>query len=341
MQFTSIEKLGRDTLISTFKQEEQFKHKDTVFGIGDDAAVLRISDYESALLSSDTFVESVDFDLVITPLHHLGYKLTIAAISDIFAMNGKPVGITVNLAIPNKVSSEMTQKLYEGIHYACDVCECELLGGDISATRGPLVISISVFGKVEAEKVVYRSGAKIDDAICVTGDLGGAIAGLRILLREKSEMENLGQTEFQPDLKEFEYVVKKQLLPQPRMDLIQQFEVLSMLPTAMIDISQGFVHDVKQILTASGVGARIYQAALPVAHETRNVADQMEIDVDKYALYGGEEYELLFTLPQKEADRLFKVFDDFSVVGKVNDISEGLLMQTGEGEEVDLISIQD
>jgi thiamine-monophosphate kinase len=339
MQFTSIETLGREALISKIKNSDRFKHQDTIFGIGDDAAVIRISDFESGLLSSDTFVESVDFDLVITPLHHLGYKLCVAAISDILAMNGKPTGITVNLAIPNKVSVEMTEKLYEGIHYACDACECELLGGDISATRGPLVISISVFGKVDAEKVVYRSGAKIDDAICVTGDLGAAIAGLRILLREKSAMETDGKLEFQPDLSDYEYVVKKQLLPQARIDLLHHFEQLTMIPTSMTDISQGFIHELKQLLNASGVGARIYQAALPIAHETRNVADEMETDVDKYALYGGEEFELLFTLPQKDADRLFKIFDDFSVVGKVNEISKGTVMQTGEGEELDLNSI--
>lgn len=336
MSFTPIENLGRQKLIERIKGAERPKREEVIYGIGDDAAVIRISDFESALLTSESFVESVDFDLLITPLHHLGYKLCMASISDILAMNGLPTGITVNLSIPNKISVEMIEQLYKGIHFACETAQCELVGGDITATRGPLVVSISVYGKVDAEKVVYRSGAKVDDAICVTGDLGAAMAGLRILLREKSAFEASELNEFKPDLSEYEYVVKSQLMPTLRFDFLQICETNNLMPTSMIDLSQGLVHDLNQLVTASGVGAHIYQAAIPIATETREVADEMETDVDRYALYGGEDFQLLFTIPQKDVDKLYDLFDDFSVIGKVIEVEKGLVMQGAEGDTISL-----
>lgn len=335
-EFTPIEKLGRQKLIDSIKIANRPKREEVIFGIGDDAAVLRISDFESALISSETFVESVDFDMLITPLHHLGFKLVAASISDILAMNGLPTGITVNLAIPNKFSVEMVDQLYKGIHFACETAQCELIGGDITATRGPLVISISVYGKADSEKVVYRSGAKVEDAICITGDLGGAMAGLRVLLREKSGFEESELIEFTPDLEKYEYVVKRQLLPTMRFDFLEICEQNNLLPSAMIDVSQGLVHELNQLTTASGVGAFIYQAAIPIATETRAVADEMETDVDRYALYGGEDFEMLFTMPKEDVDKLYEIYNDFSVIGKITLAEEGLVMQNAEGDRVQL-----
>ena len=332
--FTPIEKLGRHQLIQNIKLTERFKRDDVIYGIGDDAAVFRISDFESSLLSSETFVENVDFDMLVTPLHHLGYKLAMSAMSDIVAMNGLPTGITVNLAIPNKVSVEMIDELYKGIHFACEAVETELVGGDITATHGPLVISISVYGKADSEKVIYRSGAKVDDAICVTGDLGGALAGLRVLLREKAAFEEAKLDEFKPDLSKYEYVVKRQLLPTLRFDFIKMCEENSILPSSLMDLSQGLVHDLTQLITASGVGAFIYQAAIPIATETRMIADEMETDVDRYALYGGEDLELLFTMPKEDIERMYELFDDFSVIGKITEAGDGLIMQTAEGDHI-------
>lgn len=332
--FTEIKDFGRNSLIAKIKENSTFRHSDTIFSIGDDAAVYRISDFESGLLSSDTFVENVDFDLVVTPLQHLGYKLAVAAAADIFAMNGKPTGIMVNLALPNKISTEMIDLFYSGVNHACNLMGCELMGGDLTASRRALIITITVHGKVDSEKVVYRSGAKLGDAICVTGDVGGAVAGLRILLREKGAMNPNSMSTFQPDLSEYEYVVKKQLLPDVKLHFFKKLETLHILPTAMIDLSKGLIEEVKNVCLASGLGAHLYQATIPIAQETRDVADEMETDVDKYALFGGEEYEFLFTLPEKEVNKLFKHFDDFSVIGRTVDADKGILMQTAEGEEV-------
>ncbi len=338
--FTPIEKLGRNKLIQQIKQADRFKREEIIYGIGDDAAVIRNSDFESALISSETFVESVDFDLTVSPLHHLGYKLAMATVSDILAMNGLPTGITVNLALPNKISVEMIEQLYQGIHYAGEVGHFELIGGDITATRGPLVVSITVYGKADAERITYRSGAKPDDAICVTGDLGGAIAGLRILLREKGDFEGSEEDTITPNLDNYEYVVKRQLLPNLRFDFLQLLELQRIVPSAMIDISQGLVHDLQQLLNASGVGAHIYQAAIPIATETRQVADEMETDVDRYALYGGEDFELLFTIPKEDMEVLYAHFDDFSVIGKVIEARE-LVVQGANGAEVNIDFEQD
>lgn len=333
--FTEIKDVGRVALISKINDAKGFRHTDTILGIGDDAAVVRISDYESALLSSDTFVESVDFDLVITPLQHLGYKLVVSALNDIYAMNGKPTGVLINLAIPNKFSAEMIDLFYSGVHFACDSAECEVLGGDITASRGAFIVTVTVYGKSDAEKVVYRSGAKIGDALCVTGDLGGAMAGLRILLREKSGMESKGLSEFQPDLTEYEYVVKKQLVPDLKLDFFKKMSALEMVPTSMMDVTKGLMEEIKTLTQASGVGVKLYQAAIPIAQPTRDVADEMETDVDKYALYGGEEFEFLFTLPEKQVNQLFKVYDDFSVIGKIVSFEQGVRMQTAEGDELE------
>ncbi|TNE71903.1 thiamine-phosphate kinase [bacterium] len=333
--FTPIENLGRNQLIDKIKQEERFKRDEVIYGIGDDAAVIRNSDFESSLISSETFVESVDFDLTIAPLHHLGYKLSMAAVSDIVAMNGLPVGITVNLALPNKVSVEMVEQFYKGVHYAGEVGQFELIGGDITATRGPLVISITAYGKADSEQITYRSGAKPDDAICVTGDLGGAIAGLRVLLREKEGFDQTEAETTQPELDKYEYVVKRQLLPNIRFDFLQLLDLQRILPSSMIDISQGLIHDLQQILTSSGVGAHIYQAAIPIATETRQVADEMETDVDRYALYGGEDFELLFTISKEDMEQLYNHFDDFSVIGKITEEKQ-LLIQGADGAEINI-----
>ncbi|MFH5832005.1 thiamine-phosphate kinase [Halalkalibaculum sp. DA3122] len=336
--FRSIEQIGRHRLIRELAEQTSFRNERVIKGIGDDAAVLEQTSSYAGLLSSETFLEGVNFDLTYTPLHHLGYKVITAAVSDIYAMNGIPEAVLVNLGLPNKLSVDMIDEIYRGMDAAAHDYEVEIAGGDLTASHQILALSITAHGRAEKENLIYRSGARIDQAVCVTGDLGGAIAGLRILMREKKYWEEHGQDQFQPDLGDYEYVVKRQLVPGARRDFIDTIAELNLQPTAMIDLTQGLVSDLHQLTEASKVGAHIYQAALPIAIETRHVADEMKEDVDKYALYGGEDFELLFTIPEDQVEQLAAEFEDFVVIGKVTRKEEGVKMQRQDGE---LISFEE
>jgi thiamine-monophosphate kinase len=335
--FTPVGHSGRYKLLKQLNEKLQhsagsFQH--LVRGPGDDCSVLRMEGSTKLLLiSSETFVEGADFDLVWHPLQHLGYKLISAALSDIYAMNAVPTSLTINLAIPNKISVEMVDTLYQGFIKASNVYNLPITGGDLTASSSGLVVSLTVTGEVVEDTVVYRSGAGMNDAICVTGDLGAAYAGLKILLREKSIWQDSGgEQHFEPDLSEYEYVIRRQLVPQARNDLIETLSKLGITPTSMIDISKNLLQDLMQLCTASKKGARIYEAALPVALETRAVADEFEDDVDQYALQGGEDYELLFTLPENDVNRLVEHFRDFVVIGKILPYGKGLSMQASSGD---------
>jgi len=329
--FRTIESIGRLRLLDELTGETSQRNDKVIKGIGDDAAVINETQGRAGLLTSESFLEGVNFDLTYTPLHHLGYKVATAAVSDIYAMNGTPEALLVNLALPNKLSVDMVKEIYKGLDAASNEYGYELAGGDLTASHQILSISVTGYGSVEKDRLVYRAGASPDDALCVTGDLGGAIAGLRILMREKSFWEEHQQENFQPDLGDYEYVVQRQLVPKARRDFIGMLEEQELLPTSMIDLTQGLVSDLHQLSEASKTGAYIYQAALPVAIETRQVADEMKEDVDKYALYGGEDFELLFTMPEESVEELSEHFNDFVVIGKVTDRSEGVKMQSQDG----------
>ena len=332
--FRTIQSLGRKELINELMEGDSVQKESVIKGVGDDAAVLSKNDKESTLLSSETFMEGVDFDLTYTPLNHLGYKVSSSAISDIYAMNGKPETLLVNMALPNKLSVDMIKEIYKGIYSCGAEHEFQVVGGDLTASHQILSISISCQGTIENDKIVYRKGAKEGDAICVTGDLGGAIAGLRILMREKEYWEEHQQQQFQPDLDDYEYVVQRQLVPFAQKKFIDKMEELEVLPSSMIDLTQGLVSDLTNITDASQIGALIYQAALPIALETRHVADEMKEDVDKYALYGGEDLEMLFTLKKDYVDALADSFSNFTVIGKITSEYDEPVMQTGEGEMI-------
>ena len=329
--FRTIQSIGRSELINELMEHSTYDHPSVVQGPGDDSAVLgEESPYQ--LLSSETFMEGVDFDLTYVPLHHLGYKIGTAAVSDIYAMNGTPEVILVDMAVPNKISVDMLKEIYRGIGTAGKDHEFQIVGGDLTASHQTLSASVTCYGKVEDKKITYRKGAHEGEAICVTGDLGGAIAGLRILMREKQYWEEQdNQQAFQPELKDYEYVVKRQLVPIARRDFVRELGELNIIPTSMIDVTQGLVSSLQSISEASGLGAYIYQAALPIALDTRQVADEMKEDVDKYALYGGEDFELLFTLPKEDVETLKEEFEDFSVIGEITEDSEGVRMQQAEG----------
>jgi len=333
-KFRTIQSIGRDELVNELMEYSGVKQSSVVKSYGDDASVIE-KGAENELLTSETFMEGVDFDLTYVPLHHLGYKIGTAAVSDIYAMNGAPEAVMVNMAVPNKISVDMLKEIYRGIGTAGKDYGFQIVGGDLTASHQILSISISCYGSVERDKITYRHGAQLNDAICVTGDLGGAIAGLRILMREKDfwdEQEN--QKAFQPDLKDYEYVVKRQLVPIARKDFIDRLKKLNMLPTSMIDVTQGLITDLKHLAKASNVGAYIYEAALPISLDTRRVADEMKEDVDKYALYGGEDFELMFTLPKDKVEKLADKFNDFTVIGRITEKENGVRMQQAEGDIV-------
>lgn len=330
--FRTIQSIGRSDLIDELMEHSSYEHPSVIQGYGDDAAVLEEGD-SYKLLSSETFMEGVDFDLTYVPLHHLGYKIGTAAVSDIYAMNGQPDVVLVNMAVPNKISVDMLKEIYRGIDAAGKDNNFQIVGGDLTASHQTLSVSISCYGHADQDRITYRKGAHVDDAICVTGDLGGAMAGLRILMREKQHWEEQeNQQAFQPELEDYEYVVKRQLVPIARRDFVEKMRELDMLPTSMLDVTQGLLSELKNLSRASGVGTYVYQAAFPIAPDTRKVADEMKEDVDKYALYGGEDFELMFTLPEKQVDKLVEEFDDFSVIGKVTEQDEGIKMQKAEGD---------
>jgi len=330
--FRTIQSLGRKELINELMENSTVQKETVIKGVGDDAAVLGCREGTYSLLSSETFMEGVDFDLTYTPLNHLGYKVASSAISDIYAMNGKPDTLLVNMALPNKLSVDMVKEIYKGIYSCGAEHDFQVVGGDLTASHQILSISITCRGMVEEEKIVYRRGAQEGDAVCVTGDLGGAIAGLRILLREKEYWQESQQQQFQPDLEDYEYVVQRQLVPFAQKKFIDTIAELEMLPSSMIDLTQGLVSELSNITDASDTGALIYQAALPIALETRQVADEMKEDVDKYALYGGEDLEMLFTLKKEQVEQLADTFSNFTVIGKITSEYDAPVMQTGEGE---------
>ncbi len=336
--FQTIQSIGSKALLDKITGYDAFKHPNVVQSIGDDAAVIKEDSGSLTLLSSDTYVEGVDFDLTYTPFNHLGYKIMSAGISDIYAMNGIPEVVLVNVAIPNRISVQMVEDLYGGLYSAGQKHEVEIAGGDLKANHANLVISISVYGRVDKKHITYRSGAKKGDAICVTGDVGGALAGLRILMREKKFWEEHGDESIQPELGDYQFVVKRQLVPEARKDLIETLREHNIIPTSMIDVTKGLVSEVNSVAEASDLGAHIYQAALPIAIETRQVADEMQEDVDRYALFGGEDLELMFTLSEKEVEKFVNHFNDFVVIGRMIPKEEGMKMQTAEG---DIVSFDD
>ncbi len=333
-KFTPIEKIGRSGLIEKISKQFE-KHEDNlIYGIGDDAAVVKPATAEHQLLTSELFTEGVDFDLTYTPLQHLGFKLVSLCVSDIYAMNGKPDFLLVNLGLTNKISLEMTETLYQGIKSACSAYGIKLAGGDIGAATGALTISMTISG--HSDNTVYRSGAKDGDAICVTGDLGGAACGLMVLLREKKHFDSSGKYSMKPELEPFEYVVRRQLVPEARFDLIDALSAQKLVPSSMTDLTKGLNKDLLAVCEANNLGAMIYEAAVPVNPSTRFAADELEEDIDKFVLFGGEEPEIMFTLPEKKVEEFATHFKDFVVIGRMREKAHGVKMQTAEGHTMTL-----
>lgn len=331
---TPLSELGEFGLIQRLTSPFEVKEP-LIVGPGDDCAVWDKNDSEYNLVSTDVLAEGVHFDLSYVPLKHLGYKAVAVNVSDICAMNGHAWGILVSIAFSNRFSVEAIEELYAGIQTACSRYGLQLLGGDTSSSQQGLMISVTVLGSVEKEKLARRSTARENDLICVSGDLGAAFAGLSVLQREKKVfMENPG---IQPDLSGFEYVVERQLKPEARVDIIEDLRSAGILPGAMIDLSDGLSGDLMHICKASRCGAVVYQDKLPIDIETDKTATQFGSTGSTYALNGGEDYELLFTVPLADYKKVSEM-KDIRVIGHIQEAGSGILLETSTGERIDLHS---
>ncbi|CAI8362949.1 MAG: Thiamine-monophosphate kinase [Cryomorphaceae bacterium] len=316
---TPISKLGEFGLIDHLTKNIKVKNASSVKGIGDDAAVIDIGD-KYQLISTDLLVEGVHFDLSYMPLKHLGYKSVAVNVSDICAMNGVAKQITLGLAMSNRFTVEALDEFYEGIRLACEHYGVDLVGGDTTSSTSGLMISVTIIGEVEKENVVYRNGAKVNDLVICTGDLGAAYLGLQLLNREK-EMFKENPT-MQPDLSGNDYVLKRQLKPEAGIKYIEILKDLNIIPTSMIDISDGLSSEILHLAKSSKVGITIHEDKIPIDYTTMNLANEFNMNPITCALSGGEDYELLFTVSQLHYDK-FKKDADFTIVGYVTEFSEG------------------
>jgi thiamine-monophosphate kinase len=324
---TEITDLGEFGLIDRLTRNFEIHNASTILGIGDDAAVI---DHfgKQTVVSTDMLVEGIHFDLMYTPLRHLGYKSVIVNLSDIYAMNATPTQITMNIAFSNRFSVEALDEFYEGVFAACEKYNVDLIGGDTSSSNKGFIISVTAIGEITPGKAVKRSGAQIGDLLCVSGFLGGAFLGLTILEREKKiYLESPG---VQPDLEEQQYIVGRMLKPEARKDIIEFFEQQNIVPTSMMDVSDGLSSETLHICKQSMVGCKIYEDKIPIHDDAKQFAYKLELDPTACALSGGEDYELLFTIPQSDHDKIV-LNEEISVIGYLTDIEEGVHIITKGG----------
>jgi thiamine-monophosphate kinase len=331
---TPLSELGEFGLIERLTVDFETYHKSTLKGVGDDAAVL---DYGNNLLvmTTDMLMEGIHFDLVYSPMKHLGYKAAIVNFSDVFAMNAKPRQLVVSVGISKKFSVEALDLFYAGLKLACDAYQVDLVGGDTSSSLTGMAISITVIGEVAREKVTYRSTAKENDLICVSGDLGAAYMGLQVLEREKKIFEQTGGS--QPSLNNYDYLLRRQLKPEARKDIIDFFESNNLKPTAMIDISDGLSSEILHICKQSDKGCKIFSEKVPIDSQTSETAKELNMEPLVCAMNGGEDYELLFTIPIENYD-LVRNRTDISVIGHICDKSEGCNMVTEQGNQISIVA---
>lgn len=331
-----ISSLGEFKFIDCITEPFKSKQPSTLFGIGDDAAVLKGgSSSKLTLLSTDLMLEGIAFDLTYFPLQHLGYKCIVAACSDICAMNGTAHQITVSIGVSARFSVEDIQLLYSGIHKACADYNLDLIGGDTTSSLTGLTISVSVVGSVGKGQITYRKGAQPNDIICVTGDLGSSFLGLQLLEREKRVLK--GNTTSEPKLSGYEYLLERQLKPALRSDVIESMAQAKIVPTSMIDLSDGLASDLLQICKSSEVGARIYLDKLPISSKSFELADELKIDPVMCALNGGDDYELLFTLPVDMYNNIVKM-GSIDVIGHITTKDKGVAMATPDGAEITIVA---
>lgn len=329
---TEISSLGEFGLIDRITKDIPITNKETVKGVGDDAAILQFSGDEETLVTTDLFMEGVHFDLTYFPLKHLGYKAVVANISDIYAMNGTPKQITVSLALSRKFCIEDVEELYAGIRLACQQYGVDIIGGDTTSSLTGLAIGITAIGTAPKGTAIKRSGAKETDLICVTGNLGAAYMGLQLLEREK--IATAGK-DIQPDFQGKEYILERQLKPEARKEVVEKLREEGVRPTAMIDVSDGLSSELMHICKQSGTGCRIYEERIPIDYQTAIMAEELNINVVTCALNGGEDYELLFTVPIADHEKV-AAMKDVRVIGHIVSDSMGLALITRDGVEMEL-----
>jgi thiamine-monophosphate kinase len=333
-QKTEIATLGEFGLIRHLTEKITLKNASSLKGIGDDAAVLDYKDNQ-VLVSTDLLLEGIHFDLTYVPLKHLGYKAAVVNFSDIYAMNGRPKQITISIGISKRFAVEDLDELYHGMQLACSIYGVDIVGGDTSASLTGLTLSITCIGEAEKDKIVYRSGAKDTDLICVSGDLGAAYMGLQLLEREKKAFT--GDTNFAPDFGGREYLLERQLKPEARKDIIQMLREAGIVPTSMIDISDGLSSELLHIAKESNVGCRIYEERIPIDFQTASMAEQFGMNLVTAALNGGEDYELLFTVPLSMHEKI-AAMKGIRIIGHVTKPDLGAYLIGRDGGEIKLIA---
>ncbi len=327
---TEISSLGEFGLIDRLTRDFPLRNSSSLKGVGDDCAVMQYPDTD-VLVSTDLLVEGIHFDLTYVPLKHLGYKAAVVNFSDIYAMNGHPRQITVSLAISRRFTVEHMEELYAGIRLACDIYGVDLVGGDTTSSRSGLVISITAIGDAPRDRIVYRSGAKDTDLICVSGDLGAAYMGLQLLEREK--VASAGQKDFVPQFGGKEYLIERQLKPEARRDVIENLAKHGIIPTSMMDVSDGLSSELLHICKASDVGCRVYEDRIPIDYQTALMAEELNMNLVTAAMNGGEDYELLFTIPLHAHEEIKKI-PGVKVIGHITKPSLGAALITRDGAEI-------
>lgn len=344
-----IAKLGEFGLIDHLTNDIKTKNQSTLYGIGDDCAVLRYPDSE-VLVTTDMLMEGIHFDLTYSSMQHLGYKAAMVNLSDIFAMNGTPRQLIVSIALSKRFSVEDLEDFYRGLRDACGKWNVDIVGGDTTSSLTGLAISITAIGEARKDDIVYRSGARDTDLICVSGDLGAAYMGLQLLEREKTVYYQMLEEErkkhstpstqhpapeFQPDFAGKEYLLQRQLQPDARGDIIEKLREAGIRPTAMMDISDGLSSELLHICKQSGVGCRIYEKNLPIDYQTAVMAEEMNMNVTTCALNGGEDYELLFTVPIGDHEKI-ESLDGVRLIGHITRAELGALLVSRDGQEFEL-----
>ena len=330
---SEISSLGEFGLIDHLTENMPLKHASTLKGVGDDAAVLAYESDKEVLVTTDLLLEGIHFDVRYVPLKHLGYKAAIVNFSDVYAMNGQPRQITVSLGVSARFTLEHIEALYSGIRLACEIYGVDLVGGDTSASASGLVISITCLGEAEKGSVVYRSGAKPTDLVCVSGDLGAAYMGLQLLERENRVAA--GKKDFVPEFGGKEYILERQLKPEARRDIVTELKEAGIQPTSMIDVSDGLSSELLHICKASGTGVRIYEDKIPIDYQTAVMAEELNMNLVTAALNGGEDYELLFTVPLADHEKVEKL-KGVSMIGYVTKPELGAALITRDGTEIPL-----
>lgn len=329
---TSLAKLGEFGLINHLTKHFTIKNASTLKGVGDDAAVLDNSELQT-LVTTDLLVEGVHFDLSYMPLKHLGYKAVMVNLSDVCAMNGVAEQITVSIAVSNRFPLEAIEELYAGIQLACETYKVDLIGGDTTSSTKGILLSVTAIGKAKKEDIVYRNGAKETDLIVVSGDLGGAYLGLQVLEREKQVFQVNPNS--QPDLEHYTYIIERQLKPEARKDIGGLLKDLGVKPTSMIDISDGLSSEIIHICSQSEVGCKIYEDKIPLDPQVISACEEFDIDSTMVALSGGEDYELLFTVPIADFDKI-KGNPHLSIIGHITEKSTGMNLVTRANQELEL-----